>query len=300
MIQVWNIDATFKSRYDNIVLAIENTLEGYLSHDPGVPEILLESMMYSLQSGGKRLRPVMVLLACEVCGGEEVMAMPAATAIEMVHTYSLIHDDLPAMDNDDYRRGKLTNHKVYGEGVAILAGDALLTYAFKVLAHHVREDKLVRQLILELANASGSAGMIGGQVRDLTWENTPGDLDTVKYIHTHKTAMMFRAAMRMGALCGGAAQKIVDKLGDYGLKLGLAFQIVDDLLDLTGTQEETGKATRKDEQAGKLTYPSVVGIEESRQHADRLLNEAITIIDALGDAAVPLRHLAGMLINRKG
>lgn len=298
MTQTGNINEAFKAKYDDIVQAIENTMEGYLVHDPGVPEILMESMVYSLRSGGKRLRPVMVVLACELCGGEEVLAMPAAAAMEMVHTYSLIHDDLPAMDNDDFRRGKPTNHKVFGEGIAILAGDALLTYAFKVLAKHVREDKLVRKLILELADAAGSAGMIGGQVRDLTWENTPGDLDTVKYIHTNKTAMMFRAAMRMGAICGGANPRMVDRLGDYGLKLGLAFQIVDDVLDVTGTQEETGKMTQKDEQAGKLTYPSVVGLEESKRHADRLMNEALATINPLGDAGEPLKYLAGMLINR--
>jgi geranylgeranyl diphosphate synthase, type II len=292
-------EAQIKERMAQAAQTVEGAIEGYLSHDPMVPEMLRKAMFYSLRAGGKRLRPVMVILACEACGGSEIIALPAAAAMEMVHTYSLIHDDLPAMDNDDLRRGMPTNHKVFGDGVAILAGDALVTYAFNVLARHAQKDALARQLVIELSHAAGAAGMIGGQVADLLNQNTRGTLDTVAYIHTHKTAMMFRAAARMGALCAEAQPVVVDMLGDYGLKLGLAFQIVDDLLDLTSSTEEMGKRTQKDDAAGKLTYPAVVGVEASRRQAQKLIGEAVSTLEELKDAAEPLRYLARMLAERK-
>lgn len=279
--------------------AVEDAIEGYLSHDPAVPDILREAMFYSLRAGGKRLRPVMVLLACQACGGPEVQALPAAAALEMVHTYSLIHDDLPAMDDDDMRRGRPTNHKVFGDGIAVLAGDALLTYAFNTLARHIQKDSLVRQLVLELSDAAGATGMIGGQVADLQSHNTPRNIDNVDYIHTHKTAIMFRAAARMGALCAHADPRQTDALGDYGLKLGLAFQVTDDLLDVTGTAEELGKHTRKDEKAGKLTYPAVVGLEKSQQRTRNLIDQAIAALADFGPDAEPLRYLARMITTRK-
>jgi geranylgeranyl diphosphate synthase, type II len=288
----------FKTRCGRVAQAVETAIEGYLSHDP-VPEALRKAMLYSLRAGGKRSRPLTLVFACEACGGQEILALPAAAAIEMVHTYSLIHDDLPAMDNDDLRRGQPTSHKVFGEGLAILAGDALLTYAFHTLARHVREDNLARQLVLELSHAAGGAGMIGGQVADLQNQNVPGDLNTVAYIHSHKTAMLFRAAARMGALCAGADSRRIGQLADYGLKLGLGFQIMDDLLDVTGTQEETGKRTQKDGQAGKLTYPAILGVEASRRQADTSISEAIATLDELGPAAEPLRLLARSLSHRK-
>ena len=292
-------NTALRQQYERAVRAVDTTIEGYFSHDAAVPEVLREAMLYSLRAGGKRLRPVMVILACEACGGQEVVAMPAAAAIEMIHTYSLIHDDLPAMDNDDFRRGQPTSHKVFGDGIAILAGDALLTYAFNILAVHTKNDSLARRLILELSHGAGAAGMIGGQVTDLAGQNTDGDLETVKYIHIHKTAVMFRAATRMGAICAETDQRYIDLLGDYGLKLGLAFQIIDDLLDVTGTPEELGKQTRKDQQAGKLTYPSVLGEEESRNQAEKLKNEALAIIKPFGEKGQMLQYLAEILVNRR-
>ena len=288
----------FQQRLSDAAATIEEAIDGYLAHDVAVPAVLREAMGYSLHAGGKRLRPVMVILACQVCGGQEVRALPAAAAIEMVHTYSLIHDDLPAMDDDDLRRGRPTSHKVFGDGVAILAGDALLTYAFGTLASHVQKDDLSRKLIAELAEAAGAAGMIGGQIADLNVDHQPPTLERVNTIHTRKTAMMFRAAARMGALCADAGGRSLDVLGSYGLKVGLAFQIIDDLLDVTGTAEQLGKATQKDAQAGKLTYPAVVGLDQSRAHAAELIEQAVASLEPLGAAAEPLRLLARMMNGR--
>lgn len=281
-----------------IARAVEEAMEGYLAHDPMVPKSLHEAMLYSLRAGGKRLRPIMVVLACETCRGERVVALPAAAAMEMIHTYSLIHDDLPAMDNDDYRRGKPTNHRVFGDDIAILAGDALLTCAFGTLAQHVRDGALVKRLIAELAQAAGAAGMIGGQVADIRAAEMPATLETVAFIHTHKTAMLFRAAARMGALCAGAGADETDVLSDYGLKFGLAYQIIDDLLDITGTAEQLGKSTQKDAEAGKMTYPGVIGVAESQRQADKLIGQAIAAIEQLGAAAEPLRYLARIACGR--
>jgi len=289
----------FEQRYSLLVKLVDNSIERYLKQDCRVPDVLRDAMLYSLRAGGKRLRPIMVILACQACGGCENDALAAATAMEIVHTYSLIHDDLPAMDDDDFRRGKPTNHKVFGEAIAILAGDALLTYAFNILAMHVPDDKIARQLVLELAHAAGASGMIGGQAADITSENTQGDLETVKYIHTCKTAMMFRGAVRIGALCAGSDARMVEMTGDFGLKLGLAFQIADDMLDVTATSEEMGKQTQKDAQAGKLTYPSIVGMEESRKQTEKLVSQAISAIEPLEAAGEPLRQLAKMLVNRR-
>jgi geranylgeranyl diphosphate synthase type II len=241
----------------------------------------------------------MILLSCQACGGNDMQAMPAAAAMEMIHTYSLIHDDLPAMDDDDLRRGIPTNHKVFGDGIAILAGDALLTYAFQAIARHIPDPSLVKKLVLELATAAGAAGMIGGQVADIQNQDHPGNLDTVNYIHTHKTAMLFRAAARMGAICADTDSQTLEILGDYGLKLGLAFQIVDDLLDLTSTPAQMGKQTQKDSDAGKLTYPSVIGQQDSHNHAENLFNQALNAITPLGPSAESLRLLALMIKSRK-
>jgi len=297
--QTETIGADLDERLGQCARSVEEAIEGYLAHDPGVPETLRKAMFYSLRAGGKRLRPAMILLACRACGGEVIRALPAAAAMEMVHTYSLIHDDLPAMDDDDLRRGQPTNHKVFGDGVAILAGDALLTYAFQVLAQHVEKDSLARRLVLELAAAAGAAGMIGGQVADLETQHGCGALETVQYIHTHKTALMFRAAARMGALCADANPRRLDQLGDYGLKVGLAFQIIDDLLDIAGTPAEMGKRTQKDAAAGKLTYPAVVGLDQSRHEAAQLVEQAVVALDELGPPAEPLRTLARRIVSRR-
>jgi len=299
MTNINSTEVNFKQRYEHALTAVNKVMEGYLVHDPGVPDILRQAMLYSLRAGGKRLRPVMVILACEACGGEEIVALPAAAAMEMIHTYSLIHDDLPAMDDDDLRRGQPTSHKVFGDGIAILAGDALLTYAFHTLALHVHKDYLVSPLVKELSEAAGAAGMIGGQVADLNSHKSLGDLNAVKYIHTHKTAMMFRAAARMGAFCAEADNRTIGMLGDYGLKIGLAFQIIDDLLDVTSNTREMGKQTQKDQDSGKLTYPSVMGVEESSRHAEQLLADAKNAIVKLGPDGEFLVHLADTLIHRK-
>jgi len=288
----------FEDLCRDLARQVESAIEGYLAHGR-MPERLKESMLYSLRAGGKRLRPITVLLACRACGGDDMVAIPAAAAIEMVHTYSLIHDDLPAMDDDDLRRGKPTNHKVFGEGMAILAGDALLTSAFEVIAQHVRKDRQVRLLVTELAHAAGVDGMIAGQAADLLGEFTGGNLETVEYIHTHKTAMMFYGAARMGGICADADATRMDLLGDFGLKVGLAFQMIDDILDVTAGTEQMGKATGKDSQAGKITYPAVVGIEQTRRNADRLLNEALETLAPLGAAADPLCELAQLMGRRK-
>lgn len=293
-----DLNSNYNQRLSQIAETVENAMEGYLSHDPNVPDTLHKAMLYSLRAGGKRLRPALVVLSCEACGSKEIIALPAAAAIEMVHTYSLIHDDLPAMDDDDWRRGQPSNHKVFGDGIAILAGDALLTYAFNAVARHIQKDSLVKELVFELSQAAGAAGMIGGQVEDLIHQNISGELAKVTYIHIHKTAMMFRAATRMGAICADAEKVQIDQLGDFGLKIGLAFQIVDDILDITGTTKELGKTTQKDLQAGKLTYPAVMGLDQSKEHAEKLITEAIEALEELGDPAEPLRGLARMLIKR--
>jgi len=301
----------FQQQLEQSANMVEDAIEGYLLHDPGIPVTLSDSMTYSLRAGGKRLRPVMTLWACRAVGGDPLIALPAAAAVELVHTYSLIHDDLPAMDDDDLRRGKPTNHKVFGQGVAILAGDALLTYAFHILARHIHKADLIRPLILGLSTAAGAPGMIGGQTTDLlsekyktnpiTTPTTNSDvtpLEIVNYVHTHKTAMLFQAAARMGGICADAPETQLEALSDYGIKFGLAYQITDDLLDITGTAEAMGKRTQKDEKAGKLTYPSVVGVEKSRQKAASLIEEAVADLAELGEAAEPLRHLARKIINR--
>jgi len=288
----------FQQRFRQLARSVDNAIEDYLVNDQSIPENLREAMLYSLRAGGKRLRPIMVILACEACGGKPSVALPAATAMELVHTYSLIHDDLPAMDDDDFRRGQPSSHKVFGEGMAILAGDAMLTYAFGLLALDDNNSKLTGQLVRELAQGAGSGGMIGGQVADLAGENKKGNLDVVNYIHLHKTAMLFRAACRMGAWSAGAEPQTVDMLGDFGLKLGMAFQIVDDLLDITSTAEQLGKQTQKDARAGKITYPAIVGAEQSRRQVKELEQEALDIVASLGRAGENLEHLADMVINR--
>jgi geranylgeranyl diphosphate synthase, type II len=266
------------------------------------PEKIYESMRYSLLAGGKRLRPVLCLATCELAGGTIDMAMPTACALEMIHTMSLIHDDLPAMDNDDYRRGKLTNHKVYGEDIAILAGDGLLAYAFEVVAmqtQNVPADRLLKVVGL-LGRAVGAAGLVGGQVVDLECEGkTDVSLDTLHFIHTHKTGALLETCVTTGAIIAGAATTDIQKLSRYAQNIGLAFQIADDILDITATQEELGKTAGKDLQAQKATFPSLWGLEESRRQAQKLIDDAKLELSAFGEKAEPLRSLADFIINRK-
>lgn len=265
------------------------------------PETIYEAMRYSLLAGGKRLRPILCLATCDLMGGHEAQAMPTACALEMIHTMSLIHDDLPAMDNDDYRRGKLTNHKVYGEDVAILAGDALLTYAFEHIARHtqaVPADRVLR-VVADLARAVGAEGLVGGQIVDLASEGDDSvTVETLNYIHTHKTGALLEISVTSGAILAGADDGAVATLSGYARRIGLAFQIVDDVLDITATSEELGKSAGKDLQAQKATYPSFWGIEESRRQAQQLVDEAKAAVQPLGAGSEPLLALADYIVAR--
>jgi geranylgeranyl diphosphate synthase type II len=282
--------------------AVDQALDRFLPSETAPPESLHKAMRYSVFAGGKRLRPVLVAAGAEAVGGTIAAGMPAACAVEMIHTYSLIHDDLPAMDNDDFRRGVPTNHKVFGEAIAILAGDALLTLAFRLLADSVpvRADAhRLREVFVEVADAAGSAGMVGGQVADIECEGRPTDAATVDYIHTHKTAALIRASIRSGAILAGATPHELAALGIAGDNLGLAFQIMDDILDITATSEELGKTAGKDQAQQKATYPAVHGIEPSRRRAQALVADAHAALEPFGPRAHPLRALGTFIIERK-
>ena len=283
---------------------VEAALDGSLG--PERPESLREAMRYSLLAGGKRLRPILCLAACELAGGDPALAMPTAVALEMIHTMSLIHDDLPAMDNDDLRRGRPTNHKVYGDAVAILAGDALLTRAFEMVALRspgVPAERLLK-VVGELSLVAGAPGLVGGQVVDLECEGQDVDLETLEYIHLHKTGALLKACVITGALIGGADDAQLDSLRTYARGIGLAFQIVDDILDVTASSDVLGKTAGKDLLADKTTYPKLLGLEESRQRAKGLIQEAKASLDAFtpvsgGSAqAAPLLALADYVIGR--
>ena len=269
------------------------------------PARLRESMAYSLLAGGKRLRPLLVLLAAEACGGTTEAALPAACAIEMVHTYSLIHDDLPAMDDDDLRRGRPTNHKVFGEAMAILAGDALLTLAFEVIARQTRPAEVAAACCLDLAGASGWCGMVAGQVADLEAEQSPQEireaqvaLSQLEAIHRRKTGRLLMSAVTMGARVAQASPELVQRLASFGKCVGLAFQIADDLLDVTGDVARMGKGVRKDATLGKMTYPGLLGMDESRRRADALIDEACGLLIPLGPKSEKLAALAKFVTQR--
>lgn len=266
------------------------------------PEKIYEAMRYSLLAGGKRLRPILCLATCELSGGTLEMAMPTACALEMIHTMSLIHDDLPAMDNDDYRRGKLTNHKVYGEDIAILAGDGLLAYAFEYVAENTKNvpPQQILEVIALLGRTVGAAGLVGGQVMDLESEGkTDISADTLTFIHTHKTGALLEASVVSGAILAGASREERQRLSKYAQNIGLAFQIIDDILDITATAEELGKTAGKDLKAQKVTYPSIWGIEESKVQANKLVEAAIDSLATYGEKAEPLQAIANFITNRK-
>jgi geranylgeranyl diphosphate synthase, type II len=265
------------------------------------PDKIYESMRYSLLAGGKRLRPILCLATCEMTGGTIEMAMPTACALEMIHTMSLIHDDLPAMDNDDYRRGKLTNHKVYGEDIAILAGDGLLAYAFEHVAINTQNvpTERILQVIARLGRALGAAGLVGGQVVDLESEGKSDiSLETLNFIHNHKTAALLEACVVCGGVLTGVSSEDLQRLSRYAQNIGLAFQIVDDILDITATQEQLGKTAGKDQKANKVTYPKLWGLEESRSKAKQLIEAACVELDPFGEKAKPLIAIAQFIINR--
>jgi geranylgeranyl diphosphate synthase type II len=306
-----SLDEYFRSRRP----LVEQALEGHLRPQEGLPESLREAMRYSLLAPGKRLRPMLVLLACEACGGKEKDALPAACAVEMVHTYSLIHDDLPAMDNDDLRRGLPTCHRKFGEALAILAGDALLTMAFEVLAEGL-PGAIAAACCRELAKGAGAAGMVGGQVDDLAHERrlvregsqerpplggsgeTSQMLEDLQFLHARKTGALFRASLKMGVLAAQGGPERLGLFDEYGRCFGQAFQITDDLLDVEGSAEQTGKRVQKDADRGKLTYPGLLGIAESRRRAAWLCEEACRHLAPLGAAGERLAQFAHYLIHR--
>jgi geranylgeranyl diphosphate synthase type II len=275
-------------------------LDGVLNRLEGVPAKLVEAIRYSVMAGGKRLRPTLVLESSRACanGNAPPAALAAACAIELIHTFSLVHDDLPAMDNDDLRRGVATNHKVFGEAMAILAGDAMVVMAFKVLATQAPED-LVAALVKELAKASGPSGMIGGQVLDMEGEKRTLSMDELKNLHSKKTGALITAACRLGAISAKAGMQMVEAITGFGQHLGLAFQIVDDLLDVTASSEQMGKSTGKDQGKGKNTYPALMGIDRSRMEAEKQYEQAIKALEPLGNRADGLRALARFVVDRK-
>jgi geranylgeranyl diphosphate synthase type II len=281
---------------------VDAALERWLPVQGERPPQVHEAMRYSVFAGGKRLRPLLVLLACEAVGGEPADALPAAAALELIHTYSLIHDDLPAMDDDDFRRGRPTCHKVYGEAMAILAGDGLLTEAFRVLADpgagRVPPARRL-QIIAEIAEAAGSLGMVGGQATDILSEGRAIDRETLLDLHARKTGALIRVSIRAGGIAGGADAGSLAALTRYGEAVGLAFQIVDDILDIEGATEEMGKTAGSDARKHKATYPALFGLEPSRQDAARLLSEAKAALRPLGEKASPLAALADFVGNRR-
>lgn len=281
---------------------VDKALEALVPPAKTYPPKIFEAMRYSLFAGGKRVRPILAIAAAEALGAKTAGLLPVAGTLELIHTYSLIHDDLPAMDDDDFRRGRPTCHKVYGEAMAILAGDGLLNMAFEALSDPRRlkaipAGRLV-SITREIALASGVFGMVGGQVVDMESEGKDVDFPTLEYIHTHKTGALIRASVRVGALYAKASEKRLKALTRYGEMVGLAFQIADDILDLVGTQEEIGKDVGSDLKKGKKTFPSFYGLEESRRRANEVADHAIAALKDFDRKADPLRELAAYIVTR--
>jgi len=282
--------------------SVDRALDTYLPAEDTLPPTLHKAMRYSVFAGGKRIRPVLMIAACEAVGGDPERTLPAACAMEMIHTYSLIHDDLPAMDDDDFRRGRPTNHRVFGEATAILAGDALLTEAFILLSDSSINAQVpadVRCRVLHsIARCAGSQGMVGGQVVDMESEGANIDLPTLQYIHTRKTGALILAAIQAGAMIGGADEDSLAALTRYGEAAGLAFQIADDILDVVGDQEVIGKDVGSDQARGKATYVALLGLEEARARAGELRDLGVAALAPLGAAAEPLRRIAHYIVDR--
>lgn len=294
----FSLEAYLHSR----VAIVERALSQSVPEPSGPAARLFESMRYSLLAGGKRLRPVLALASCEAVGGKTDAALGLACALEMIHTYSLIHDDLPCMDDDDLRRGRPTNHKVYGDALATLSGDALLSDAFKILARsrsRALSAVAILEVLAELAEAAGSAGMVGGQVIDIESEGKEQlDISHLEHLHARKTGALFVAAVRGGARLGGASPRALDHLTAYSRALGLAFQVIDDILDCEATTEQMGKRTQKDSALGKVTYPSLIGLEQSRGLARELNSRAQEALESFDHRADPLRGLANFVVER--
>lgn len=290
---------------------VDSALEKYFLNRPDsageavFPNSLHKAIQYSLFAGGKRIRPILSMAAFEAIGGRGDKILPYACALEMIHTYSLIHDDLPALDNDDYRRGKPTCHKVFGESIGILAGDALLTEAFKLMTDRaiqefsIRDGGSILDVINEVAQAAGMSGMVGGQVLDIESEGKEVDFPTLQYIHTHKTGALILVSVRVGAKLGGASEETLKALTHYGERIGLAFQIADDILNVEGKAALLGKKTGSDLSRGKATYPVLLGLEESKKRAKELVELAVKAIESFGPEAEPLQEIAWFILSRE-
>ena len=290
--------SAFLSLADRLRGEIESALNESTQLGPGCPQGLREAMRYSLLGPGKRLRPMLVLLAAESCGGTVQRAMPAACAVEMVHAYSLIHDDLPAMDDDDLRRGRPACHKVFGDALAILAGDALVALAFQLLAERIRPPAVAAACCGVLAEAAGPCHLVGGQADDIAPPDAEAGLETLESIHARKTGALIRASLRLGGLAAGADAAALAALDRYGRALGLAFQITDDLLDVRGTEDVIGKRAGKDAGQGKLTFPLLLGVEASLRRAEQLIHQACAALEVFGPQAGGLEALARYVLER--
>ncbi len=289
-----------KSWVDRSCQEVNRALDKFLPKATSKPATMHKAMRYSLFAGGKRMRPALTLAAAEACGGIHDAAMPLACAVECIHTYSLIHDDLPAMDNDDFRRGNPTNHKVFGEGIAILAGDALLTQAFEIAAQCEAWPRYSHQdIILEIAKASGSLQLIAGQIADLEGEGKKLGIPQLKYIHERKTSALLCCSVRLGGMSANCTAKQLRALTDFGYNVGLAFQVIDDILDVTATTEQLGKTAGKDLTAQKATYPAIVGLEKSRKIAQQLTEKAFAALKTFRGKAKALEALAEYLLKRQ-
>ncbi len=282
---------------------VDEALHEYFPQPEGLASDMIEAMRYSLFAGGKRLRPILCLAGAEAVDGSATDVLPVACSLELIHTYSLIHDDLPAMDDDALRRGKPTNHKVFGEAIALLAGDGLLTEAFHLLTAEELAARISPHVILKvirmIAGAAGYDGMVGGQTVDIQWEGKTADLPIVEYIHTHKTGAMITVSVTSGALLAGGSGWQLQCISDYGEKIGLAFQIADDILDIEGDSIAMGKTAGADNQKEKTTYPGVLGLEESRKIQSELVKAAIQSLKKFDQRAEPLRQIAQYIIERK-
>ena len=290
-----------KNYLENRRAMVETALERVLPPEAAPPTRIHQAMRYSVLAPGKRLRPILVVAGAEAVGGRAETVLDTACALELIHAYSLIHDDLPAMDDDDYRRGRLTNHKVFGEAVAILAGDALLTLAFRLVASNAARiaPGVVGLVVAEVADAAGTDGMVGGQVVDIESEGKTISAEMLDYIHLHKTAALIRVALRVGAVLAGGREEVVDAISRAGEALGLAFQIVDDILDVEGNLAELGKTAGSDERKQKATYPSVHGLPASKARARDLIEETKRLLTPLGPSAEPIRALADFVLERR-
>jgi len=279
---------------------IDSSIGDYLPSEEEIPGTIHQAMRYSVFAGGKRLRPILVMASAEAVGGDGFKVLPAACALEMIHTYSLIHDDLPAMDDDDFRRGKPTNHKVFGEAIAILAGDALLTHAFGILSScsGVFDPEKVNLVISEVARAAGTLGMVGGQVLDIQSEGREISSDDLHNIHIRKTAALFIAALRCGAILSNCNKRQLEILTAYGRHLGLAFQITDDILDVAGNAAALGKNVGSDMRKNKATFPQIYGLEHSKKMAQEESQRAVEIVEELGREAEPLQYIVRFLASR--